>query len=318
MGITLTDLQATTQDELDRVIHDSVYDQLVFLKWLMKNKKVKSEGGDFKWDILYDDYGLADAVDPNAKVTYETVETVEQASDAWKYYTSTALLTLEEQTKNYGKGQIIDLQKKKADEMINDFKQRLSTDIYTATPNGLGMTPISTIIDSAASYGGLDPATYSVWAGIEDNSTTTLEVEGASTSLMGMYIQAWFGENHPDVHFTTRNLLMKYASLVSNKTRYEYGGRDAKDAGMGRTNLFFMGDPIFADPKCPAGYWYGIDTNSIELKVHPDGNMKVNPWTKAEGQNMPWAFKREALMICNLKCKRRRTNFKFTALDYTE
>jgi len=318
MGITLTDLQATTQDELDNVLHDTVYDKVALLQWFKRHKKVKSDGGDFKWDIAYKEYGLAEAIDMNQKITYETVEMIEQGSDKWKAYLVTAFVTLEERVKNYGKGQVIDLQKTKAEYMAKSLQQKLSTDIYVSNPNGKGVTPISTIIDSSASYAGLDPATYTTWKAIEDNATTTMELDGAATSLMGMYMQAWFGDAAPDVFFTTKNLLMKYGSIINNKTRYEYGGRDAKEAGMGRTNLFFMGAPIFPDPACPAGYFYGLNTDSWQLKVHPEFDMKAQPWMAAEGQSQPFAFKRETIAILNLKCDQRRVNFKFTALDYTE
>ena len=318
MGIALTDLQATTQNELDNILHDTVYDKIAMLQWFKKHKRVKCDGGDFEWDVVYKEYGLAEAIDMNQKITYETVEMIDQATDKWKAYAVTAFVTLEERIKNYGKGQIIDLQKAKAEYMAKALYQKLSTDLYTANPNGKGLTPISTIIDSAAVYAGLDPATYTTWVGIEDNSTDTMELDGAATSLMGMYMQAWFGDDAPDVFFTTKNLLMKYGSIINNKTRYEYGGRDAKEAGMGRTNLFFMGCPIFPDPACPAASFYGIQTDSMELKVHPEADMKAQPWMPAEGQSQPFAFKRETLAILNLRCIQRRTNFKMTALDYTK
>lgn len=312
MALSYDDLNSTTQAEMDKVLTEQCYDGIPFLKKLKSMDKVIDGGTEVQWSIRYKKLGLANAVEPNSKTTYEKIETRTKAVDQWRFYTVPALMTWEELAKNNGKNKIIDLQADKAKEMGEDLNDRLATDLWTANPNGQGITPISTIVDSATSYAGIAVADCSAWAATEDSSTTTLTIYGGSTSLTGMRNLATFGSLMPNFYLTTKDLLAKYESLLEPKQRYE--GKD-KSAGLGFTNLFFYGDPVIQDPYVPSGDWYGLCMDVFELVVHPKYNMKFTPWGPAEQAGYPNAAIRNLSWVGNLKCTERRVNFKFTALD---
>lgn len=315
MALTLNDINATTLPEVDKLIVDNVYDQSPFFKKLKSMKKVAADGYRFEWVIRSKQQGLADAIDPNAKTEFMSPHTRERAYDVWRYYRGHAMITLEEKALNYGKGQVVNLQIDKAEEMKEDLANKLATDVYTANANGKGLTPLATIIGTTTAYAGWTSTDIPTWASTVDSSTTALEIYGGSTTLTGMRNAAWFGGKKPNFHLTTRELMARYEAKLEPKQRYE---GDSKEAGLGFTSLFFYGDPVIGDPFCPSGYWYGLCMDVFELKVHPELNELVSKWIELDQVGQPGSFVRYVSFVGNLKCKDRQPHFVFSALDSTK
>ena len=88
-------------------------------------------------------------------------------------------------------------------------------------------------------------------------------------------------------------------------------------ANLGFTSLTYYGVPVVSDVFCPAASWFGIDLSAFELRVHKDDNMKATDWMDMAMAGFPRAVGKYVSWVGNLLARRRRTSFKFTALDYT-
>ena len=219
----------------------------------------------------------------------------------------------DERNKNAGPGKIVDLAKDRNDELLQDIKDILYQALFaTSYTDGVDIVPLGTIIDSATTYAGIAVSDASIWASTEDSSTTTMKLFG-SGSLAEARNDATFGTKMPTMHITTRDLFNKFESLLEPQVRYE----DKKMANLGFSSLTYYGKPVVSDVFCPAASWFGIDLTAFELRVHKDDNMNATDWLDMTMAGYPRAVGKYVSWVGNLLARRRRTSFKFTALDYT-
>ena len=311
--LTVAEAQTVQSTYYDKVQPEQqVYEEDPFLNKLKRDNQVVWDGGnDYQWPVRYRKYSRANAVDPDAAKTFETKPTRTGAKLDPAYYDIDSMITWKERQANHGKAKIVNLLGDKNTELMEDFMDRMATDLYTTNPNGLGFISLDVIVDSAADYAGIAVANAAAWAGVEDSTTTVLALYGANSLSYALNL-ATLGKNRPNMIETTRNLAAAYESLLEPQKRY----KDIETASAGFPNVTFHEIPVLGNPFVPAGYMYGLNTRVFELLYDPDWNFEKSPWTEL------WpTFPRNLGMIMswvgNLKCKMRRCNFKFSALDYT-
>lgn len=310
----VSELNTAAQKDFDKVLVEQAYDRIPFFKKLKAMDKIIDGGTEFTWPIRHTKLGLANAIAPDQQITYRAIPTRTQAEEEWRYYIVPGFIGWEELSKVNGKNQIVDLQADKSKEMQQDLDDRLATDLFTANPNGQGITPLSTIVSASATYANIAVADCAAWAAVTDTSTTKLSLTGgATTTLTGMYKSASFGSLKPNFHLTTKALLSNYEALLEPKYTGIYQAKD-KDAGLGFTNLFFYGDPVIEDPGCPALAWYGLCMEVFYFVIHPKYKMKTSAWEDARMMGYPNSAIRDISFQGNIKCTERKVNFAFTAL----
>ena len=315
MALTITELNAVTKKYFDDKLNQQVYGEGAFLALLKSRKQIKTDGGSqIQFPIRYAKYGMADATDPRAQVVFQTKQTRTAGVVDWAYYQVQTTLHWDEQSKNSGQGRIINLMQDKLTEAKEDMFDVMSTALHAtskATTNDLD--PLIVPVDSATDYAGIAVADAAAWAAQEDSSATTLALYGSAS--VSYYVNACtLGKNQPTHFITTRNLASKFESLVEPQKRYE----DEELADLGFKTTTFHGKPIIADSYCQSTYLYGLDLSSWELRVHPDYNMTTGDgWFSLKQGGYPQAVARVMAWQGQLVCKCRKTNFKMTALVYS-
>ena len=313
MAITVAEANAVSSAHYDKTLTQVAYDSSQFWVKMKKNNRVRVKGGaDLRWPLRYQEFGYANAVDPHSQIVFSSKETRTSLVEDWKYYITPQLMSWDERVKNSnGPSQIISLMADKTEEMREDHDERFSDDLYVANPNGQGFTPLTTIIDSAATYAGVAVADVAAWAATEDNTTTQLNLYG-SGSIAVAVASATFGKQMPTLHVTTRNLATKAESLIEPQKRYY----DEQLADAGFKSVTFHGAPIMGDSHCTASMWLGVCMEVIEIWVHPDFDMVLTPWEDMTQAGFPNALGRTLSWAGNFVCRNRKPNFKFTALNY--
>ena len=314
MALSINELNAVSKKYFDSTLTQQVYEKSPFFAKLKADKKIKTDGGtSMQWTIRYKKLDSAKATGPRAKVDFQSKETRTGADIGWTYYDAQTLIHWDELVKNSGKGKIINLLKDKSTELLEDIQEKLYSAIFaTSGTSGTDMEFLARIIDSADAYAGIAVSDASEWASTEDSSTTTLKLYG-NGSLAYMRNQATFGTNEPTLHITTRDLVSKFESLLQPQQRYE----DKKMANLGFHAMTFHGVPVLGDSHCPAGYWYGIDMTAFELREHSNYGLNVGEWFDLPQAGYPNAKAKYVSWVGNLLARRRKTSFKFSALDYT-
>ncbi len=314
MALSIDDLNAMTSEALDGVITKQIYDSMPFLAVLKRDKQVKLSGGTLiEFPIRYRKYARAGSVTARQQVVFQSKETRTAAQLNFKYYLVDGLMHWDERRANQGKSQTVDLLQDKSQELSEDMSDVIATAIFAASPGTNDIDSIPKIVDTSDPYGGIAVADAAAWAaGNEDNSQTVLKLYG-SASLSYAQNQATLGANHPTLHITTRDIFTTYESRLQPQQVYE----DKSMVNLGFESLKFRNKPVVADSFCPAGDWYGLDMKEWFLVCDPDYAFTPSKWFSLEQAGFPHALGKVVSFAGNLKCRRRKTNFKFTAIDYT-
>lgn len=317
-------VNAITSKYFEKTISQLAYEDSVLLKRLKSDHKVKVKGGtQIQWPVRVDKLGTSGSVYPRASVTWSTNDTRIAAQLNWKYKYGKTLIQWDELLQNQGTPQIISLVKDKLAELKEDMNDEMITNLYTdaGSLDEMDFDSIDKIIGTDT-YAGIDPATLADptrWRSIVDNGSGTgtdlkIYTDATYTSLASAINQATFGSMRPNLAITTHDIYDQLESwIVTNFGQVQI---DQKTLSLGFDNIKFKGVAFVADPQCPDGHIFGIDTDALELVVHPDYDMKATPWGPHE--NYPNALFKGISWAGNLKSKRRHTHFKFTDIASVE
>lgn len=313
MALSIDEANTVSTKWFGKDIVPQVYDSSPLLAKLKSKNKVVADGGtSLQWPIRYKESGTTLATGARTQIPYTQVETRTGAADDWKYYVNHALISWDERVKNSGDARIINLLKDKYTEAQDDFSEKLADDLFATSAGTYNITPLITIVDSTTTYAGIAYTDASNWVG-QESSGTRLVLYGSSDALANMMNDATLGNKKPDFIVTSRDLFSKLESLIEPQKRYE----DVDTAKIGFNNITFHGAVAVGDGHCPAGYLYALDLSAFELRYHPDFNFDSTEWKTLEQAGFPNAMVKVITWAGNIICNCRRTNVKYTSLDYT-
>lgn len=308
MALTYNEIDTVSTKYFDKKIKQQVYDSFDLLKYLRANNKVRIMGGtSLTWPIRYQRLDNADVVDWNDQVNFTAKPTRTAAELEWIPYRSHTFFPWRDTVYNdAGPTRIVNLLEDKANELKDDMVYNLASDIWAASPASGDIAGLADIVDESTTYAGISTTDATSWVGYEDTSTSTMTL----LFLFEKIAEATWGEDMPTRHYTTRDLLANYASLLQSGERWV--DKAAKDAGT--FSLAILDKPVIADPYVPSGDWYGLDMNQFEFWVKEGEDMWVSPWKELFEGGYPKSLGKVMTCVCNLVCRQRRTSFKLTAL----
>ncbi len=319
MALSVDELNTATQEaKLDKVATDSAYDQSVFFAKKLKDGFVTQKGGTtLNFGIHYKKQGTGGMTNPRAQQTFTNVETLTEASTYWAFYKASTALFWDEQVKNAGVSKVIDLAADRIAVLKREMLDTLVTAaLTTSTPAGTyDLQAIPYVVDSANTYAGIAVADAATWASQEDSSTTALAVTG-SGSLAYYNNACTLGTKGPTLYLTTRNLASKAMSLCLPNQMYS----DEETVKLGFPNVTLLGIPVVGDGYVTAAQWYGLDMDSWEVVVEEGSNngIRYTDWMDLTPSGYLNTMGKLAYFVGQIRCTRRCTNFKYTALDYTK
>lgn len=156
--------------------------------------------------------------------------------------------------------------------------QAIATALFSsAAGNQLAINGLEDVYDdgtSVATYGGLNRSSAAFWKGQKYTSSIT---PGRQTMLQQiMATTSAAGGEAPDMIIMSMGdwttLMTDFLSLEQFRTTPDsrYGSDDAVNAGF---RCIMLGDtPILADPFCPNGQAYLINSKYLALYIHEDAN----------------------------------------------
>lgn len=311
MALTVDEANAVSHEFFDETITSQVYDASPFFAKLKADKRTRTDGGDsIHFPIRYAELGQSRNPGFREKVDFQSNETRTAGILQWAPYDAHTMIHWDERVYNTGRGRIINLLADKSEELKADFQEKLDEALFASSSASTALQSLQVIVDSSDAYAGIDPSDASEWAATEDSSQTIMKLDGQN-SLRQRYNDARFNKFMPNFFVTTRDLFGKAESLMEPQRRYE----DEQMGSMGFTSIKLFGHPLVDDPKVPANHFYGLDMKSFILRVHSEHNMKVLDWFELKQAGFPNAMAKYMDSVLQLQCNRRKTNFKFTALD---
>lgn len=305
MALTYGELNAACREHIIPGITQSAYEDSPFFKVLESDGKIKHEGGKKIWhNVRYKQRSQRGATDPDSKIEFHDEETRTVLELDWKTYVEDAMIPWSTKQQNAGKEQVIDLAADKLTELKENLQDALFTALFATTQGTDDISSLTTIVDSTTTYGGIAYTDAPLWVATEDSSTTKVSKQ----QLMYNRNLATFGKHGPNLHVTTRDLFSAYHGILDPNMVYE----DKKMANLGFDSLSFFKKPVVADAFCPTYYWFGLDMDAFNVICQDD--FEISDWEDASAQGYIKHSIAYGTWVGNIVCKRRRTNFKMTAL----
>lgn len=308
MAVTIAEANAVSSPNYDRNLVQQVYEACIVLQLLNDRKRVRTGGTDQRFPIRYRKLGQADAVGPREQIEYRSRETRTSLPVQWRFYENHTVMHWDERVANDGRAKVIDLTADKAEELEEDYRDKIGLDIYAANAKGIGIDPLTTLV-SDGEYQGVNEDDFKSTV---DTGTTALEMYGQN-SVSALFNKASFGRMGPTHILTTRDLHSDFESKWVKLQRFLT--RSQRMLRLGFDGAFmFRGASVIADPYMPDKNMMLLDLDSIGCFFHP-GSPNVSKWEPMIQAGFPEALMKVLTAVLNLYITRRRTSARFTALE---
>lgn len=329
---TYSALLTTTLENFQKRLVDNFSDATPLLWWLSSNGRKRHIAGGQSIDIPLMYAGAT--VQPFSgydDLQTEPTEGIAPATFLYKKYQVPVVISRDSETDNMGESRIISLIEAKVKQAEISFKEQINYDLVnnglagtsgdtaytratagtvdavsvlgTATPDALrttGLFDICQTSDQARVYGGISPTTYTWWANkyADCGTTATGFATNGVDRMRSLYLDCSRGQDTPDLILCSQTSYESYDSTLVDQKRYV--NTMAADAGF--ESLMYRATTILFDRDVPAGVMFFLNSNYLELDVHPDVDMATIPFREAERQ---WARFSRIMWKGELTCSNR-------------
>jgi hypothetical protein len=324
MGVSVNEnidaLVTTTLKYYRNKLQDNIFDNYPFLSYINgklavalrgENGKVKRLlGGGYKIveQVMYEGNSTANSY-AGAEVIDTTLQDgMTQAIYDWKQYATTVGITGKERKNNRGEQQLINLVEAKVKQAEMSMRKKLSEGAWgDGTGNGgKDLVGLQAIVSDTSTLGGIDPSTFAWWKSTV-NATVGSFASNGINKMKNTYNTVSFGNEKPDIVFTTQDIFEYYEGSLQPQMRYT--SNKAADAGF--ENLLFKSAPVIFDRDCPSGSMYFLNSNHLSFDVDDQTDMDMGPFVTPDNQDVGTA---KILFMGNLTTGNRRMHGVMTGI----
>lgn len=171
------------------------------------------------------------------------------------------------------------------------IKQGIGKSLWDVTPVASGgadrILAIPTIVDDTTVVGGLDPATYPLWASTVTTVNATVEASTGSEILDAMEetyntIMATSGMA-PDLVVANSAIYTKYGRACQELKRFDPAVKYRADLGF--SGYAFNQAMFVLDGYAPANEIYFLNSEDFKLNVHEDAMFSFTPLTMRQDED---------------------------------
>jgi len=277
------DIFTTTLENRTKKLADDVSKNNALLKRLRDKGKIRKISGGSK--ILEElEYGEGDMFWYNGydSITYTPKQLFTAAEYVLKLCAVPVAISGEDQLKNSGAEQVIDLFYRRIENAAKTMKNQLSAAIYGdgTGSSGKEIGGLKFLVaDSPATgtVGGINRATSGneFWRNKSTTATAAFDAASLNLAMRQMYQSLVRGTDKPDLIVTGDELYTMYESSLTQLQRFN----DPKLADAGFQTLKFKGADVICDGgqggNCPDDHIYFLNTDYLYLRPHKDRDMKV-------------------------------------------
>ena len=179
MAVNLGEIVASTLSYYEKSLADNIFKRHAMLNHYKNNGGTKKyPGGDrIVVPLMYSANSTVKAFSGQDTLDLAYQDTVDAAYYNYKLYNVAITLTLEDELKNSGPQQVINLLEAKVEQAEMSLAERLNNDMF----NGAGsdakeITGIETLIAASGTVGNVNGTTYTWWRSAVDYSSETLTI----------------------------------------------------------------------------------------------------------------------------------------------
>lgn len=280
MALSVDQLNAITEKYYVKKLFDNIFDSNPLLKKIKDSGSYKTVSGGTQ---IYVPLNYAAA---SASGWYEGADTlsttdndnITSAAYDWASLYAGVSITEEDELKNSGEAEQLNLLKSKMQIAEKTLKDDLGTGLYSDGSDTKSIVGLRDIVATDQTVGGISQATYSWWQAQVDSTTTTTTI----SAMNSVYQDCVIDSEKPNYIATTRALFNSYYSLLQPQQRFQ----DDDTAKGGFQNLMFNGAPVVHDSHCPANHMFMLNLSHLHMFYHPKRNMAFEPFQKPINQQV--------------------------------
>ncbi len=280
MSLNYNAIEALTKKKYIPKLIDNIFKTNPVLMLLKDRQKSYDGGLKIVEPLIYGNLGGINSFSMYDTVQYDTDLPISAAEFEAKNYVGGLIISKDEELRNNGESQVLDMVDSKMKILEKSLQARFSTDIYAdGTGNsGKNLTGLAAAVADSGTYGTIDRGTYAWWkAKVSANSGTPRDLTLAMMAQMFMSLSD--GDDTPDLIVCPPGVWLKYHDLVKGQIQVQSAvGKKLADYGF--QTLEFMGVPLVADLNCTAGTMFFLNLKYAQLRVHKDANFAVTPFRR--------------------------------------
>lgn len=281
------ELAASTLENYKKTFKDNIFKQNVTLDHMKENGGIDYQDGgrQIVVPLMYSanttvmPFSGTDTLD----VTYQ--DTLDAAIYQWKYYNVSVVITKEDELKNNGRHEVVNLLKAKIKQAEMSLAERLNNDLFNgAASDADEITGLETAIGTGT-YGSIAGATETWWNSPIDSASEALSIADMRT----MFNNVNKGNGGKcSIIVTTQTLIEKYESLLTATIQYQSATtKEMKRMGdAGFLALGFRNVPVVYDEQCTSGAMYFLNTENLKLMIHKQADFAVEKKASPSNQHV--------------------------------
>lgn len=280
-------IASTTLKNYRPKLHDNIFKRVPLFMWLNeKGRKKTIDGGEkivlplaFTKNSTAKGYSKYDILDTTPQ------EEITAAEYVWAQYSASITISGREVNQNAGsKTRIINLLEAKTMVAEKSLREVMADDSADSTLDSESkLNGLQSLVDTTSTVGGINRAGAGndFWQAQVTTSVGSFATNGlgAMRSLYNSCSDS--GADTPDFGITTQAVFEYYEKTLQNSQRFT----DTKVADGGFENLKFKGMTLMFDPYLASGELYMLNSNWIELDVHPDADLKITDFIRPADQD---------------------------------
>lgn len=318
MALNYDALTALTEKKYVPKIVDNFFKSNPLLVYMKERQKTFPGGHKIVEPLIYGNISGIKSYSLYDTITYDTTIPISAAEFQPKNIVAPIIISKDEELQNAGETQVLSMLQSKIEIVQETLKATVTSMLYgDGTGNGgKDLTGLAAAVSNSGTYGGIDRSTYTWWQAKVLSNHATTPGTAATLSLekmMRMFLSLSDGNDQPDVLLCGIATWLEYHKLMeSNIDVQTTVGKRMADYGF--QTLEFMGKPIMADPNCPEGTIWFLNSKYLNWRVHKDANFKVTPFRNDDTR---LAKKQEILLTGNLTINNCRKFGKLVDISYT-
>lgn len=280
MALTYDQLSAITKKYYVPKLVDSIFDTDPWLQRMKKNGQYKTTatGTSAMMPLNYAQVTAAGWFSGADTLSTTDNDVITAAEYSYKQFYTNISISRDDELKNTGDAQVIDLVQSKVKIAESTAADYLGDGIYSSGTNAKSIGGTRVFLVTTGTAGGIDAAANSWWRSQNDTATTTLTISAMQT----VYNNCVINNKTPSVVLATRANYNRYYALLQPQQRFTDG-----DTGKGGfSSVMFNGIPLIAGSKVPSGYLQFIQEDTINFIVFKDEDMRFEPFQKPVNQNV--------------------------------
>ncbi len=317
MALELTEIQAVTDDFVDKGTTDIYAQENVLLYMLMTGGKFQeslvtagdlADGGKKIRVIVEYARSNSGSYGNTTKIPQSKVKTLNAARFPWSGYYASNAIDLDDQVQVTGDAALVDLVQSKIKNIQKTIRDKMGPACY-AVGTGDDLRGLGNLFSASTStaYGSIAEDDMAKWS-------HNLDATGGAISykiMQGIRRTAQVGQSKamkPNLYITTEVLKDGFERTLQANVRF----RNEKLVDAGFDNVLFGGAPIVADDNQTATYIDGLNLNYLSLKTHSKYQFTAPKWEYSKDQ--PDTLVANTRWVGQLCCSHRAAHARYTGL----